>query len=81
MKGFQQIKPLTEFRIVCPHGLNHGQGEDLTSEFADGCSNGLNHSQNIGLSQHYVKRFQQIKTLTEFCIMCPHGLNQGQGEG
>ena len=26
-KGFQQIKPLTEFRIVCPHGLNHGQGE------------------------------------------------------
>ena len=29
-----------------PHGLNHGQGGELTSEFdefADKCSNGLSH--------------------------------------
>ena len=32
------------------------------------------------LSHHHVKSFQQIKTLTEFHIVCPHGLNHGHGE-
>ena len=79
MKSFQQIKTQTDFCIMCPHGIKPWTGWELTSKLADGCSNGLNHWQNIGLSQHPVKRFQQIKTQTDFCIMCPHGIKPWTG--